>query len=356
MAHEDCTSNDLDIMACQQWLERNIYNFTTSPVLAYDCYEPLCRRFWDKLYRPAKYHRHKLAGPVSKYDDLPSSAMLTVLRVVSLALFVITCKIDDPFRAHLCGVTKEESLLPLMLPYKSSMQNPMFSEMSFKCRSSTSLSSHTLVPSCDSTSNLLPSTPEKVVGLGIYATKTSAAVFLAPRPSLSSIRTHTTIGTVPPSSPLSPLPAYFPEKYRKGSAMHKALYPPKRPQRRERSKSERTVRIVPPSPALSAANLEMHNNSVESLSSVYSRSISGEKHSPRPIERPTILTDGSRSYSSGSTVTIIKSPLGAMRLADRPEVVVMNQSTRASSEGSTDTEIDDAATLQAKLPSVKAVS
>ena len=232
----------------------------------------------------------------------------------------------------------------------------MFSEMSFKCRSSTSLSSHTLVPSFDSTSSLLASKPEKVVGLGIYAPNTSPAAFLAPRPLLSSIRTHTTIGTIPPLSPLPPLPAYFPAKYRKGSAMHKAIYPPKRPQRPERSKSERTVRIVPPSPALSATNLEMHNNSAESLSSVYSRSTSGEKHSPRAVQRPVQLTDGSRSYSSGSTVTIVKSPLGAMRLADRPDVVLMGKSSRVSSASSTDTEIDDVATLQAKLPSVKAVS
>lgn len=54
--------------------------------------------------------------------------------------------------------------------------------------------------------------------------------------------------------------------------------------------------------------------------------------------------------------SIIKSPLGAMRLADRPEVVVLNESSRVSIEGSTGTEIDDVATLHAKLPSVKAVS
>ena len=308
------------------------------------------------MYRTAKYRCYELVGLVSISNNYSPSSMLIVFRLVSLALFIVACKIDDPFRAHLYGVTKEGALLPLILPYKTSMQRPMFSEMSFKCRSSTSLSSHTLVPSFDSTSSLLASKPEKVVGLGIYAPNTSAAAFLAPRPLLSSIRTHTTIGTIPPLSPLPPLPAYFPAKYRKGSVMHKAIYPPKRPQRPERSKSERTVRIVPPSPALSATNLEMHNNSAESLSSVYSRSTSGEKHSPRAVQRPVQLTDGSRSYSSGSTVTIVKSPLGAMRLADRPDVVLMGKSSRVSSASSTDTEIDDVATLQAKLPSVKAVS
>lgn len=275
-------------------------------------------------------------------------------RMVSLALFISTHKTEEPFRAHLFGVIKEQALLPLVLPYKASKQPVMFSEMSFKCRSSASLSSHTLVPSCDSTTTLLPTKPEKVVGLGIYAPKVSRT-FLTPRPSLTTLRTHTNIGSAPPSSPLPPLPAYFPEKYRKGSTMHNAVYPPRRPQGPERSKSERTVRIVPTSPALSITNLAMHNNSVESLSSVYSRSISGEKRNTREVRRPAGVTDGSRSYSSGSTATIVKSPLGAMRLADWPDVIVMNKSSRVSSEDSA-TEIDDVVTLEAMLPSVKAVS
>lgn len=68
-----------------------------------------------------------------------------------------------------------------------------------------------------------------------------------------------------------------------------------------------------------------------------------------------MLTDGSRSYSSGSTATIIKSPLGVMSLADRPDVVVTHERIRTSIDSDT-TEIDDVVTLQAKLPSVKAVS
>lgn len=248
---------------------------------------------------------------------------------------------------------KEQALLPLILPYKVSRQGPMFSEMSFKCRSSSSSSSHTLVPFHDSSKGLHLNKPEKVCGLGLYEPKVSATL-LGPRPSLSSIRTHTSIGTIPPSSPLPPLPTYFPERYRQGSAIHTAIYPPRRPSRPKRSKSEQTVRIVPPSPALSISNLKLHNSSMESLSSVYSRSISGEKRGPRE-QRPTTFTDGSRSYSSGSTATIVKSPLGAMRLADRPEVVVLSRHSRVSSDSSA-TEIDDVITLQAMLPSVKAVS
>ena len=262
---------------------------------------------------------------------------------------------EDPFRAHLLGIAKEQDLLPLMLPYKACGQRSRFSDMSFKCRSSTSLSSHTLVPTFDSSSTtLLLKRPEKVVGLGIYAPKASAT-FLGPRPSLSSIRTHTTIGTMPPAYPLPPLPAYFPQRYRKGSAMHTAVYPPRRPPVPERSKSERTVRIVPPSPALSMTNLGLHNSSMESLSSVDSRSISGESFSPNRMKRSITLTDDSRSYSLGSTATIIKSPLSYMTLAKQPDGMIINKHSRKSSDGSA-TEIDDVVTLQAKLPSVKAVS
>ena len=229
--------------------------------------------------------------------------------------------------------------------------------MSFKCRSSSSLSSRTLVPSQhNSLTNLLPSCPEKAVfGLGIYAPKQSTPSFLTPRPSLHSIRTHTMMSSLPPPSlPLPPLPAYFPEKYRQPSAIQKAIHAPRpqRPYQPSRSHSSRTVRMVPPSPALSCSNLAAFNRSTESLSSVYSRSISGEKHSPRP----GALSESSRSFSSGSTATVVKSPLGAMRRAETPDTVVMPSSRSRSSSEESDSDVDDAEMLQAKLPSVKAVS
>lgn len=132
--------------------------------------------------------------------------------------------------------------------------------------------------------------------------------------------------------------------------MHKAVHPPRRPERPERAKSERTLRIVPPSPALSTANLSAFNKSTESLSSIYSRSTSGERYSAR------LPTNEGRSFSSSSTATVKKSGLGAMRLASNPEVIVVAE-TRSRSMSETQTsDIDDVATLQAKLPSVKAVS
>lgn len=105
------------------------------------------------------------------------------------------------------------------------------------------------------------------------------------------------------------------------------------------------------------ANLAAFNKSQESLSSVYSSSTSGERYSPRFSQQPVVLDESGRSYSSSSTATMYKSPLGAMRLADHPEVVVMarEQSTTLPSEKS-DSDIDDAATLQARLSSVKATS
>ena len=103
------------------------------------------------------------------------------------------------------------------------------------------------------------------------------------------------------------------------------------------------------------ANLAAHNKSAESLSSVYSRSISGEKHSSQHTQGPGALRASSRSYSSSSTATVKKSHLGAMRLAEDPEVIIVSQERPCLSSNSSNCDIDDAATLQARLPSVKAV-
>ena len=298
------------------------------------------------MYRAVQQCWCKFTGSVSLSVMLFRHILsLTHSSVTAGILFVLMEIIQDPFRSHLFGIAPENSLLPLTLPYKTWTQRPMFSEMSFKCRSSTSLSSNTLVPFFgDSTTTLLPSRPDKSVGLGIYPPKSSSRSFLPPRPSLSSIRSQTAISALPPSSPLPPLPVYLPHRYRTGSAIHTAVYPPTRPQRPARTKSERTVRIVPPSPALSIANLQVHNKSVESPSSVCNRSIRGEECNSKPAQRPRELTVSSGSCRSRSTVTVKKSPLGAMRLADHPEVLVAAEvEVKLPSESSS--EIDDATTL-----------
>ncbi|RMX88769.1 hypothetical protein D0869_01391 [Hortaea werneckii] len=123
----------------------------------------------------------------------------------------------------------------------------------------------------------------------------------------------------------------------------------------------RTVRMVPPSPALLSPNPVALKRSEESLSSMYSRSVSGESRRASAM-RPALLRQNGRTYSSSSTTTVVKSPLGTMRLArDYKEVVSTGQqpSTNVTSrdgkvdDGEGDSDIDDAATLQARLPPSK---
>ncbi|RMY64492.1 hypothetical protein D0863_09780 [Hortaea werneckii] len=275
------------------------------------------------------------------------------------ALFALLQKTSEPFRANLFGIMKDFDSLPHLLSHAPSTDRAMYSEMSFKCRSSSSLSS--ISTPNRSTSHLLPSCPEKaVIGLGIYSCKNSRPLFLTPRASLCSIRTHTSIGSRKPCSPLPPLPPYFPNACHRDTTVPKATVPPQRPPR-PYSYSDlqgKTVRMVPPSPALLIPNPVALKRSEESLSSMYSRSISGESRRASAI-RPGLLRDNGRSYSSNSTMTVVKSPLGTMRLAcdykevvstaHRPNTDVTKRGGRVDDdEGSSD--IDDAATLQARLP------
>ncbi|RMY98655.1 hypothetical protein D0862_07485 [Hortaea werneckii] len=282
------------------------------------------------------------------------------------ALFALLHKTSEPFRANLFGVMEDFGSLPHLLSHAPSTDRAMFSEMSFKCRSSSSLSSTGSISTpTRSTSHLLPSCPEKaVIGLGIYSSRSSRPSFLTPRPSLCSIRTHTTIGSRKRCSPLPPLPPYFPDAYRRNATVPKAAVPPRRPPRpySYSTLQGKTVRMVPPSPALLSPNPVALKRSEESLSSMYSRSISGESRRASAI-RPALTRDNGRTYSSSSTTTVVKSPLGTMRLAsDYKEVVLTGQrpSTNVTSRngrvdaGEEDSDIDDAATLQARLPLSKA--
>ncbi|RMZ31746.1 hypothetical protein D0859_04126 [Hortaea werneckii] len=275
------------------------------------------------------------------------------------AVFALLQKTSEPFHANLFGIMKDFDSLPHLLSHAPSTDRAMYSEMSFKCRSSSSLSS--ISTSNRSTSHLLPSCPEKaVIGLGIYSCKNSRPSFLTPRPSLCSIRTHTTIGSRKPCSPLPPLPPYFPDACRRNTTVPKATVPPQRPPR-PYSYSDlqgKTVRMVPPSPALLSPNPVALKRSEESLSSMYSRSISGESRRASAI-RPALVRDNGRSYSSSSTTTVVKSPLRTMRLAGDYKMVVSTarrpNTDMTSRDGRVDddegeSDIDDAATLQARLP------
>lgn len=241
-----------------------------------------------------------------------------------MALFVLVLKTTDPYLAHLAGVNKPQALLPLRLPYKAA-DRPMFSEMSFKCRSTSSFSSYTLVdPSEDTLYTLYPTRPEKAYGLGIYTPKTSAASFLTPQPSLKAIRSQASLGHRPTqSSPLPPLPVYHPEKYKNMPAMHRSLPPPRRAYTLKRRGSKGTLRIVPYSSTTQtskAVALEK-KPSKESLSSVYSRSVSGA--SPEPHTLPGPLEYSRRNKGTSSTLAVRRSPLSTMRVASNGYPVIL---------------------------------
>ncbi|KAF2171149.1 hypothetical protein M409DRAFT_19120 [Zasmidium cellare ATCC 36951] len=278
-----------------------------------------------------------------------------ITALASASLFILSHMVHEPSRCHLFGYITEQDLLPLFLPYRASHDRPpLFSDMSFKCRSSSSLSTQTAIGPCSySTTHLLAcSEPKQPLGLGIYTGHRSAPSLLRPRPSLASIRSHVSVHLPPPpTEPLPPLPAYFPEKYHQPTTtIHTAIYPPRKLYGLHPNSSLNVVRIItPPSPALSKDNLTALNRSNESqnsLSSVYSRSISGDRPSPPPRK----LSESDRTMSSSSTGTVKRSPLGAMRLAEDPENVVMARSRMSSS--SSESEIDDVAALQARVQRV----
>jgi hypothetical protein len=240
----------------------------------------------------------------------------------------------------------------------------MFSEMSFKCRSTTSFasSSYTLTdPNSDPLYTLYPTRPEKAYGLGIYAPKKSnassssasasssfstAASFLTPRPSLKTLRNHASLAGPRPlhlhsksypttssaHTPLPPIPTYNPEKYKNFPPLqHLHSYkksssgpppPPRRAYTLKRRGSQGTLRVVLRSPScplmlgdhkedifdeevevkVKAKEDGKPNNAIvnrplartlslgaESISSVYSQSLSGDDPEPTTIPSRTTI-------------------------------------------------------------------
>jgi len=305
--------------------------------------------------------------------------MTNKIRITSIGLIILVTKTPDPYLAHLSGINKPPSLLPFTLPYKPT-NRPMFSEMSFKCRSTSSFSSssYTLTdPNSDPLYTLYPTRPEKAYGLGIYApeksitTNTSSVSsfsttnFLTPRPSLKTIRGQASLGDRPrlhlysksypvtsTSSSLPPVPTYNPEKYKTLPALRAGRkypsssssssssgppppqpLPPRRAYTLKRRGSRGTLRVVlrsPSCPLMFGGELKEQegnldddddddkyvNNAInnpllarprspsaESLSSVYSRSLSGDDPDLKPFFREETETEPAAAAASTMTVS-----------------------------------------------------
>lgn len=212
------------------------------------------------------------------------------LRLASATLFVLLDRVDGPFRCHLLGIAEEHRLLPLFLPYHKTAKLAMRSEMSFKCRSSTSVESEALQPQRSTSerldlaprnvsAKLLPPNPKNALGLGIYTSRTCLPPsILTPWPSsMTPVRSIASAHLVPPppASPLPPTPAYVPYKYQAPRTPQSATHPPQRPARPARTRSFMIVPITKPSPALMKLHLAALKRN-DSASSMYSRSTSGE--------------------------------------------------------------------------------
>jgi len=240
----------------------------------------------------------------------------------------------------------------------------MFSEMSFKCRSrsTSTFSSYTIAdPDEDILYKLYPTRPEKAYGLGIYAPKTSAASFLAPRPSLRTIRCHASLGPPPlKASPMPPVPVYDPEKYRNMPVMQKITAPPRRLYTLRRKDSRRPLRVVQhDSVPLDEGNPHTldRSTSKESLSSVYSRSVSGD--SPDPARRPVLRNASGRPLlnAPATLTTVGHNPLNGNQPVSRSGGVerLLRLHSRLR-EHCTGKMVDDHTNARSRLPLVRAVS
>lgn len=248
---------------------------------------------------------------------ISSVPVLTVDRIDTIMLCLLRRHVADANRCYIFGVVPEDMLLPLHLSQKRRTLRAKPSEMSFKCRSSVSMASQATVTPWKG-GDTIPASAELCSpsqGLGIHTSRSSApASLLYPRPSVSSIRSHTSLPLYqPPASPLPPLPAYLPDARRATTAMHKAIHQPasfSRPIPIRPARSDDTLRILPPPvPAFQQGNLAVPARRPQSASSIYSRDTTGDSEIiPRRSPRPSLIAS-SRTSSSSSVATIKPSPL-----------------------------------------------
>lgn len=253
---------------------------------------------------------------------ISSVPVLTVDRIDTIMLCLLRRHVADANRCYILGVVPEDMLLPLHLSQKRRTLRAKPSEMSFKCRSSVSMASQVTVTPWKG-GDTIPASAELCLpsqGLGIHTSRSSApASLLYPRPSVSSIRSHTSLPLYqPPASPLPPLPVYLPDARRATTAIHKAIHQPasfSRPIPIRPARSDDTLRMLPPPvPALAQVSLAVPARRPQSASSIYSRDTTGDSEIiPRRSPRPSLITS-SRTSSSSSVATIKPSPLHEISL------------------------------------------
>lgn len=263
--------------------------------------------------------------------------------LTTVALSILVHNTTAPFACHLFGISRTEESLPLREPYRVSHEKAMFSEMSFKCRSSFSPSTCSLSQDA-SWPGLLPIQSDKAHGLGIFAPDYQRSSTLTPAPSPSSPPGHAKLEvacalpspSLPPSLALPPQPCHTP------SSAQRALRSLDRPLIQSRTKA--VGGVVPASPNFSFPNVQsrQRHTSYNSLASDYSQTSIDERQLAPLKSVRTLDADG--------PVSPAKSPSSAVwmvaHMHDSADLVEEQQ-------GDSDDEIDDAVTLQRRLRSVR---
>lgn len=261
--------------------------------------------------------------------------------MASITLSIIQASARDPFSGTIFSCRRGSRLPSHTHPSQPAMAHthpalrPTPSALSFKCRSTSSL---TLIPSVPSQSlpsfvpfpsDLEAGPGDKVIGLGIFTTpspdtqksigrgKIRPPSLLSARPSLASIRSARTLSSLPPpQSPLPPLPAYFPSRVPKplsnprvrprtsaaslggwnghgGDSATRAVHPPRS-----------TVRLVPASRSVSASAVATATATAITMTTAVDTATTGTSGGKgRWTWHWTKLRDGRKSYRTASGMT-----------------------------------------------------
>ena len=226
--------------------------------------------------------------------------------------------IDEPFRCHLFGRVQADNSSD---DPEWEINPPGLSTPPHRHPPRMSRTSSTMVE----TKSALSLSSSHLLGLGIYGPQDSSLHLLAPRPSLAAVHARTSLHNPPPTVPLPPLPAQMPGQNCTWDPRNKgSLAPRPRISLPPWPLHPATVRIVPPSPVLSVGSAERLGRGAGSISSLYSRSTSGDIHGARLKPRRDLHPEGDRTCTSPGAHGVQLSVLELMRPA-RPFNV--NEST-----------------------------